>query len=478
MGMEPAIRTESQTESDSTVNDTPRKLLIVEDDPGLQSQLKWCFEDYEVLTAENRSDAIAELRRHEPAVVLQDLGLPPDAEGVTEGMATLEEIVSLAPHTKVIVVTGHGDQENAVKAVGLGAYDFYQKPVDTDTLRLLVDRAFHIYELEAQNRRLMSEEGVSPLDGIVAASDAMLQVCRMIEKVAPTDVSVLLLGESGTGKELLARALHSLSNRKDERFVAINCAAIPENLLESELFGHEKGAFTGAHKTTPGKIETANKGTLFLDEIGDMPMPLQAKLLRFLQERVVERVGGRDEIPVDVRVICATNQKISNLIEEGRFREDLYYRISEITVNIPPLREREGGRLILARKLLEKYSKQHKRPLRGFSQDAQEAIQSHNWPGNVRELENKIKSAVIMAEGKQVTAADMGLGDKVGAQQTLNLREVRQEAETKAIRLALIQTYGNISRSAELLGITRPTLYDLLDKYGLSADGFARKKSG
>ncbi len=478
MGREPAIRTESQTESDKAVNDTPRKLLIVEDDPGLQSQLKWCFEDYEVLTAENRSDAIAELRRHEPAVVLQDLGLPPDAEGVSEGMATLEEIVSLAPHTKVIVVTGHGDQENAVKAVGLGAYDFYQKPVDTDTLRLLVDRAFHIYELEAQNRRLMNQEGISPLDGIVAASEAMLQVCRMIEKVAPTDVSVLLLGESGTGKELLSRALHSLSNRKDERFVAINCAAIPENLLESELFGHEKGAFTGAHKTTPGKIETANKGTLFLDEIGDMPMPLQAKLLRFLQERVVERVGGRDEIPVDVRVICATNQKISDLIEEGRFREDLYYRISEITVNIPPLREREGGRLILARKLLEKYSKQHKRPLRGFSQDAQDAIQSHNWPGNVRELENKIKSAVIMAEGKQVTAADMGLGDKVGTQQTLNLREVRQEAETKAIRLALIQTYGNISRSAELLGITRPTLYDLLDKYGLSADGFARKKSG
>jgi len=478
MGTEAHSQTESQSESNSPVNDTPRKLLIVEDDPGLQSQLKWCFEDYEVLTAENRSDAIAELRRHEPAVVLQDLGLPPDAEGVSEGMATLEEIVSLAPHTKVIVVTGHGDQENAVKAVGLGAYDFYQKPVDTDTLRLLVDRAFHIYELEAQNRRLMSEEGVSPLDGIVAASEAMLQVCRMIEKVAPTDVSVLLLGESGTGKELLSRALHSLSNRKDERFVAINCAAIPENLLESELFGHEKGAFTGAHKTTQGKIETASGGTLFLDEIGDMPMPLQAKLLRFLQERVVERVGGRNEIPVDVRVICATNQKISDLIESGGFREDLYYRISEITVNIPPLREREGGRLILARKLLEKYSKQHKRPLRGFSQDAQEAIQSHNWPGNVRELENKIKSAVIMAEGKQVTAADMGLGDKVGAQQTLNLREVRQEAETKAIRLALIQTYGNISRSAELLGITRPTLYDLLDKYGLSADGFARKKSG
>ncbi|MEJ2604067.1 MAG: PEP-CTERM-box response regulator transcription factor [Gammaproteobacteria bacterium] len=460
------------------MNDTTRKLLIVEDDPGLQSQLKWCFEDYEVLTADNRANAIAELRRHEPAVVLQDLGLPPDPEGVSEGMATLEEIVSLAPHTKVIVVTGHGDQQNAVTAVGLGAYDFYQKPVDTDTLRLLVDRAFHIYELEAENRRLMSQEGMSPLDGIVAASEAMLQVCRMIEKVAPTDVSVLLLGESGTGKELLSRALHSLSSRKDQRFVAINCAAIPENLLESELFGHEKGAFTGAVKTTPGKIETANEGTLFLDEIGDMPLPLQAKLLRFLQERVVERVGGRSEIPVDVRVVCATNQKISELIEAGQFREDLYYRISEITVNIPPLRERDGGRLILARKLLEKYAKQHKRPLRAFSQDAQEAIENHGWPGNVRELENKIKSAVIMAEGKQVTAADLGLGDKVGTAQTLNLREVRQEAETRAIRLALIQTYGNISRAAELLGITRPTLYDLLDKYGLSADSFARKKSG
>lgn len=456
------------------VNDTPRKLLIVEDDPGLQSQLKWCFEDYEVLTAMDRTAAIAELRRHEPAVVLQDLGLPPDAEGVTEGLGCLEEIVSLAPHTKVIVVTGHGDLENAVKAIGLGAYDFYQKPVDTDTLQLLVERAFHIYDLEAENRRLIANQGISPLDGIVAASEGMLQVCRMIEKVAPTDVTVLLLGESGTGKELLSRALHSLSNRKEERFVAINCAAIPENLLESELFGHEKGAFTGAVKTTPGKIEVAHKGTLFLDEIGDMPLPLQAKLLRFLQERVVERVGGREEIPVDVRVVCATNQNLTNLIAENRFREDLYYRISEITVNIPPLREREGGRLILARKILERFAKQHKRPLKGFSQDAQAAIQNHNWPGNVRELENKIKSAVIMAEGKQVTAADMGLSDKAAAPPSLNLREVRQEAETKAVRLALIQTYGNISRAAELLGITRPTLYDLMDKYGLSAEGYSR----
>lgn len=460
------------------MNDTQRRLLIVEDDPGLQSQLKWCFEDYEVLSAIDRASAIAELRRHEPAVVLQDLGLPPDPEGVTEGLAALEEIVNLAPHTKVIVVTGHGDLENAVRAIGLGAYDFYQKPVDTDTLQLLVERAFHIHDLEAENRRLIANQGVSPLDGIVAASESMLQVCRMIEKVAPTDVTVLLLGESGTGKELLSRALHSLSNRKDQRFVAINCAAIPENLLESELFGHEKGAFTGAVKTTPGKIEVAHKGTLFLDEIGDMPLPLQAKLLRFLQERVVERVGGREEIPVDVRVVCATNQNLTNLIAQGRFREDLYYRISEISVNIPPLREREGGRLILARKLLERLAKQHKRPLKGFSQDAQAAIQNHGWPGNVRELENKIKSAVIMAEGKHVTAADLGLADKASAPPSLNLREVRQEAETKAVRLALIQTYGNISRAAELLGIARPTLYDLMDKYGLSADGYSRTHRG
>ena len=460
------------------MNDTSRKLLIVEDDPGLQSQLKWCFEDYHVLAVADRPGAIAELRRSQPSVILQDLGLPPDTQGVTEGLACLEEIVTLAPHTKVIVVTGHGDLENAVKAIGLGAYDFYQKPVDIDTLQLLVERAFHIYELEAENRRLLARQDISPLDGIVAASESMLQVCRMIEKVAPTDVTVLLLGESGTGKELLARALHSLSHRKDQRFVAINCAAIPENLLESELFGHEKGAFTGAVKTTPGKIEIADQGTLFLDELGDMPLPLQAKLLRFLQERVVDRVGGREEIPVDVRVVCATNQNLANLIAQGKFREDLYYRISEITVNIPPLREREGGRLILARSLLERFAKEYKRQLRGFSPDAQAAIQNHRWPGNVRELENKIKSAVIMAEGKQVTAADLGLADQAAAKPSLNLREVRQEAETRAVRLALIQTYGNISRAAELLGITRPTLYDLLGKYGLSAEGYSKASSG
>ncbi len=452
-----------------------RKLLIVEDDPGLLKQLKWCFEGYEVFTAENREEAIAELRRREPIVVLQDLGLPPKSDGVEEGFATLDEILKLAPHTKVIVVTGHGDQENALHSVAQGAYDFYQKPVDTDTLKLLVDRAFNIAELENENRRLQNHVNESPLDGIVAASEAMLSVCKMIEKVAPTDVTTLLLGESGTGKELLARALHRLSPRSEDNFVAINCAAIPENLLESELFGHEKGAFTGAHKQSIGKIELANGGTLFLDEIGDMPMALQAKMLRFLQERVIERVGGRQEISVDVRVVCATNQNPQDLIKEGLFRDDLYYRVSEITINIPPYREREEGRLILARTLLHKYSKIQKRAVNGFADDAVQAIEAYSWPGNVRELENKIKGAVIMADGKMVTAADLGLQAGDDEVDSLNLREVRQQAESKAIRVALTRSYGNISKAAELLGITRPTLYDLLAKYGLSAEGYSKK---
>ncbi len=410
-------------------------------------------------------------------VVLQDLGLPPNPEGVTEGLATLQETLKLQPHTKVIVVTGHGDQENGLKAVALGAYDFYQKPVDTDTLKLLVDRAFNIGELEIENRRLQLEASVSPLDGIVAASEGMVQVCRMIEKVAPTNVTTLLLGESGTGKELLARALHRLSPRTEKRFVAINCAAIPENLLESELFGYEKGAFTGAVKQTPGKIELAHGGTLFLDEIGDMPMPLQAKMLRFLQERVIERVGGREEISVDVRVVCATNQNPTDLIAQDLFREDLYYRVSEITIDIPPYRDREEGRLILARVLLAKYAKQQGRPITGFSDDACSAIEAYSWPGNVRELENKIKGAVIMADGKQVTAADLGISPGSGEPESLNLREVRQRAECKAIRTALMKNFGNISRTAEQLGITRPTLYDLLNKYGLSAEAYSKRSA-
>ncbi len=410
--------------------------------------------------------------------MLQDLGLQQNPQGVDVGLATLQELLKLSPHIKVIVVTGHGDQENALRSVALGAYDFYQKPVDTDTLQLLVERAFNMSELEGENRRLQSLASDSPLDGIIAASEAMLSVCRMIEKVAPTNVTTLLLGESGTGKELLARALHRLSQRADNKFVAINCAAIPENLLESELFGHERGAFTGAVKQTPGKFEVADGGTLFLDEIGDMPLALQAKMLRFLQERVIERVGGREEISVDVRIVCATNQNPIELIRQDLFREDLYYRVSEITIDIPPLRDREEGRLILARNILTKCAIQQGRSLIGLSDDANDAIEAYSWPGNVRELENKIKGAVIMADGKQVTAADLGL-DCVDSSEivSLNLREVRQRAESKAIRTALMKNFGNISRAAEQLGVTRPTLYDLLNKYGLSAEAYSKRSA-
>jgi len=457
------------------MSEQARKLLIVEDDPDLLNQLERCFEDYDVYTAESREAAIAELRRHEPAVVLQDLGLPPKPEGVEGGLATLAETLKLAPHTKVVVMIDNVDQAVAMSAVAQGAYNFYKKPIELDTLRLIVNRAFAISELEAENRRLQSQVNESPLDGIVAASEGMLAVCRMIEKVAPTDVTTLLLGESGTGKELLSRALHRLSPRADKNFVAINCAAIPENLLESELFGHEKGSFTGAHKQSIGKVELASGGTLFLDEIGDMPLALQAKMLRFLQERVIERVGGRQEIPVDVRVVGATNQNPENLIKEGLFREDLYYRVSEITINIPPFRDREEGRLILARNLLTKYAKLQKRAINGFSEDAVRAIEAYAWPGNVRELENKIKGAVIMADSKTVTAADLGVACGEDEVESLNLREVRQHAESKAIRVALTKSFGNISKAAEMLGITRPTLYDLLNKYGLSSDSYSKK---
>jgi two-component system, NtrC family, response regulator len=441
------------------------KLLIVEDDPGLQKQLKWCFDEYDVLFADNRQAAVAALRRHEPAVVLQDLGLPPDPEGVSEGFETLLETLKLAPHTKVIVVTGQSDTENAVKAVGLGAYDFYQKPVDTDVLRLLVQRAFYIRELEDVNRSMARRQGLMPLSGVIATSESMMRVCRIIEKVAPTQATTLLLGESGTGKELLARAVHELSPRAERAFVAINCAAIPDTLLEAELFGYEKGAFTGAVKQTPGKFELADGGTLFLDEIGDMPLALQAKLLRFLQDRVVERVGGRERISVDVRIICATNKDLPALIESNEYREDLYYRISEVTVQIPPLRERPGDAVVIAQAILERRAKEHGRSIRSFSPEAMNAIQSYPWPGNIRELENRINGAVIMAEGKQLGVEDLGL-PPLGDSSTdwLNLRAARQRAEIEAINQAIAVSAGNLSRTAELLGITRPTLYDLLQK--------------
>ena len=448
--------------------DEKRKLLVVEDDRGLQKQIKWALREFEVIAAENRPQALAELRRHEPPVVLQDLGLPPDAAGVEEGFATLREILSLAPHTKVIVVTGNGDRDNAVRAVGAGAYDFYSKPVDVDVLKLLVNRAWTLHELEQANRQLQAANGMIAFEGMIASGAAMQRVCRTVEKIAPADVTTLLLGESGTGKEVFARAIHALSPRRDKRFVAINCAAIPENLLESELFGYEKGAFTGAVRTTPGKVELASGGTLLLDEIGDMPASLQSKLLRFLQERVVERVGGREEIPVDVRVICATNQDLAQLIRDGRFRQDLYYRISEVTVTIPPLREREGGQLVLARYFLDKYATQMKRSLKGFTDGAVAAIRAYPWPGNVREMENKIKGAVVIADGPLLTTEDLGLAEPGSVAVRLNLRQVRDEAERRALEEALALAAGNISRAADLLGVARPTVYDLLQRHGLN----------
>ena len=444
-------------------------LLVVEDDPGLQSQLKWSFEEFEVVVAEDRESALANLRRFEPAVVTLDLGLPPDPGGVTEGFAILEEILALAPDTKVIVVTGHNDRTNAMRAIAMGAYDFYEKPIDPDLLGITIKRAARLYQIEQENRRLQTTHGESALEGLIASSPEMLKVCRTVEKLAPTDVSTLILGESGTGKEVLVKALHKLSDRCDKRLVAINCAAIPEALLESELFGYEKGAFTGAAKTTPGKIEVANGGILFLDEVGDLPQPLQAKLLRFLQERVIERIGGRNEIPVDVRVICATHRDLPELIQAGEFREDLYYRINEATISVPPLRGRQGDTLLLARAFLERFALQLKRPIKGFTPQAVESIDNYEWPGNVRELENRVKRAVIMADGNQIALDDLELPDAGddAEQEPFNLREVREKAESQAIVRALARTDGNVSRTAELLGVTRPTLYNLMKKYGI-----------
>lgn len=447
-----------------TSKENKEKLLIVEDDEGLQSQLRWHFHQYEVVIAGNREEAVNAIRQHEPPVVLQDLGLPPDDEGVEEGFKTVQEIINLAPTTKIIVVTGNHDYENAVRAVSLGAYDFYQKPVNTETLDLIVQRAYNIFDLEAQNRKLNDQK--APLAGVIASDPKMLSICRTIEKIAPTTMTSTLLGESGTGKEVLAKAVHNCSPRHDKRFVAINCAAVPETLMESELFGYEKGAFTGASKRTLGKIEVASGGTLFLDEIGDMPLALQAKLLRFLQERVIERVGGREEVPVDVRVVCATNKNLEKMVAEGTFREDLFYRICEIVINIPPLREREGDKILLARFILEKAAEEHGINITGFTAEATQAIETYEWPGNIREMENRVKRAIIMAEDKHVTSEDLELKED-GKSLSLNLRQVRQEAEIKAINQALYLSDHNYSAAAKLLGITRPTLYDLVKKYNL-----------
>lgn len=436
-------------------------LLVVEDDAGLQRQLRWAYEDYEVVIAGDRETAMAAMRTHKPAVVTLDLGLPPDADGAIEGFATLEEIMAIAPHTKVIVASGHGARESARRAIAQGAFDFYQKPVDIDELGFLVGRAFHVSQLEAENRRLAATQEAGPMANLVTGSPEMLKVASMVERVAPTDISVLLLGASGTGKEVLARALHVASRRAEGPFIAINCGAIPENLLEAELFGYERGAFTGAVKTTEGKIELAQRGTLFLDEVGDIPLALQVKLLRFIQERVIERIGGRKPIEVDTRIVCATHRNLKRMILDGSFREDLFYRIAEVTISIPHLRDRDGDAVLLANHFLRKFSASRPGPPLRFGPDAIAAMNLHSWPGNVRELENRVKRAAIMVDGNIISAIDLDLADQADAA-IPTLREARMVADRRTIGAALTASAGSISKAAKILGISRPTLYDMV----------------
>jgi two-component system NtrC family response regulator len=452
-------------------NNTLKPLLVVEDNPGIQKQLKWSFDGCQVHLAGDRESAISQLKRHNIPVVTLDLGLPPDPANASEGLAALEEILTLAPHTKVIVVTGNDDRANALAAISSGAYDFYQKPIDPDVLGLIVDRAYQLYDLEEENRRLAIAESESPLEGVLGASKAILGACRLVEKVGPSDATSLILGESGTGKELIAQALHRLSSRKNKPFVALNCAAIPENLLESELFGYEKGAFTGAVKQTKGKIESASGGTFFLDEIGDMPMSLQAKMLRFLQERVIERIGGRDTIEVDVRIVCATHRNLEQLIKDGGFREDLFYRISEIMIEIPALRDRENDKLLLAQTFLQRFGDKSGRSFRGFNEQAREMIDSYEWPGNVRELENRIKRAVVLADNSRISLADLGFNEHSKLSESLNLRQAREQTEREVLQRALAIYNNNVTHAAEAMGISRPSLYQLVKKLDLPEPG-------
>ncbi|MBC7395018.1 MAG: PEP-CTERM-box response regulator transcription factor [Variovorax sp.] len=451
--------------------DKQAPLLIVEDDLALQKQIKWSLDRFESVTAFDRESALAQCRRHSPAVVTMDLGLPPDPDSVSEGFRLLDQLLQLDPDVKVIVLTGQNAQQNALRAVALGAYDFFAKPFDPDLLGLTIDRAYRLFELQAENRRLQARQQPDALTGLMTRDPEMLRICRTIEKIASSSVTALLLGESGTGKEVLAQGLHQAS-RRNGKFVAINCAAIPENLLESELFGYERGAFTGAAKTTVGKIETAHGGTLMLDEIGDLPYPLQSKLLRFLQERKIERVGGRQEISVDVRIVCATHQDLKNLIKEGKFREDLYYRLAEVVIEVPPLRKRQGDVALLAHAFLRRFAQEHRRGSLAFSDEALRAIEGHAWPGNVRELSNAVKRASIMVDGTRVGCEDMNLPSPDGSPDdpeavSLNLRSVREKAERGAVVAALGRANGNIVKASEILGVSRPTLYDLLNRLSI-----------
>lgn len=446
------------------------KLLVVEDDEGLCTQYRWAFPKYDVLIARTSAEAIAVAVREHPPVVLIDLGLPPDPDGVSEGFAALTAILKRHPYTKAIIITGNGERRYALRAISEGGYDFCEKPVDIAVLTTIVDRALFLYNLEDENRRLtISQTAVSPIGGLISGNQAMMKVCRDIERLSGTNVPVLLLGESGTGKDVLARALHDMSSRARKDFVAINCGAIPENLLESELFGHERGAFTGAVRQTIGKIELADKGTLFLDEIGDLPFPLQVKLLRFLQDQIVERIGGRQRIPVDVRLVSATNVNLEDRITKGSFREDLYYRMNAVTIRIPPLRDRTGDVMLLANYFLGRFNREFGRNIRGFSEAAVSALNGHHWPGNVRELQNRLKRAVVMADKRTIDVSDLDLGEVSSDQPTLDLRAARSRAEREVLKEALSRSNSRLSVAARMLGISRPTLYGLMQVHNLVA---------
>jgi two-component system NtrC family response regulator len=449
---------------------TAPKLLIVEDDEGLCSQYRWAFPGCAVLIAHARGQAVALVKRERPPIAIMDLGLPPDPDGVSEGFATLEEVMRIAPQTKVIVVTGNGERKTALRAIASGAYDFCEKPVEIEVLRTIIARGLNLHRLEEENRRLAAAPALSPIQRIITADAAMLKICRDIEKIAPTNVPVLLLGESGTGKEALARAVHDLGPRAKHPFVAINCGAIPENLLESELFGHERGAFTGAVKQSIGRMESANRGTLFLDEVGDLPHPLQVKLLRFLQDQIVERIGGRQKIQVDVRIVSATNANLDEKIVQGAFRGDLFYRMNAFTIRIPPLRERRSDIMLLASFFLDRFNQEFNRRVRGFTEAATAAMEAHGWPGNVRELENRLKRAVVMSDRRMIDASDLELAPPGDDLPDLDLRAARVRAEREVIRAALVRSNNTLSVAAKLLGVSRPTLYSLLESHGLVSD--------
>ena len=447
------------------------KLLVVEDDENLRTQMKWALaQDYEVFQAEDRKSALEVLSKEKPPVVTLDLGLPPRPDGVEEGFRALGEMLEQDGLVKVIIITGQGEKDNALKAIGQGAYDFFCKPIQIEELKVVLNRAFYLSQVEHEHRELQQQRREEWFEGMLGTSPRMHEVFSSIRKVSTAEVPVLIVGESGTGKELVAGAIHRQSSRRESPFVAINCGAIPENLLESELFGHEKGAFTDAHIQRKGRFETAQGGTLFLDEIGELSLSLQVKLLRFLQEQKIERVGGREEILIDARVLAATNKDLKQAISDGKFREDLYYRLGVVTIQLPPLREREEDTLVLATALLQRYAGENRKKIAGFTKQAIRAIEEHNWPGNIRELENRIKRAVIMAEGSKITPEDLELTSPYKKYERQGLREAREALERDFIERAIAKNKGNLTQAASELGLSRPTLYELMEKLGIGKD--------